>query len=56
MATYQQFCDRYGLDPATPEAQEQFAEYREQLALLESLTGVGDTGHPSPDPVTREAQ
>jgi hypothetical protein len=36
MADYKTFCDRYGLDPDSQEAREQYREATAQLAILQT--------------------
>ena len=41
-ASYQRFCKRYGLDPASDEARKQYRESRAALAALESAAAKAE--------------
>jgi len=38
MATYEDFCTRYKLDPNSKKARGDYQEYKENLRILENLT------------------
>lgn len=46
MKPFSEFCQRYGLDPATDEAREQYAEYQRQLEMFRSAAGLGTDDKP----------
>ena len=43
MADYETFCDRYGLDPGSQEAREQYHEATKQLEILHATAARTET-------------
>ena len=44
MTGYKRFCERYELDPSTPEAREQYRVAQESLAALHGAAATAEAG------------